>query len=116
MSLTKIASIIYALTLVMFGVTHLKVGAGMSGLVPAWLPGGAVWVYITGVCLILAAVAIIIGKFTRIACFLLAAMLIIFVLTIHLPHLLGGDQMAMGSVLKDTAMAMAALMIADRSK
>lgn len=116
MSLTKIASIIYALTVLMFGVTHLRVGAGMAGLVPAWLPGGAVWVYITGVCLILASLSIIVGKFTRMACFLLATLLIVFVLTIHLPHLMGGDQMAMGSVLKDTAMAMAALMIADRSK
>ncbi len=116
MSLTKIATIIYALTITMLGVTHLQVGEGMAGLVPSWLPGGGIWVYVTGVCLILAAISIIIGKFTRIACFLLAAMLLIFVLTIHLPHVLGGDQMAMGSVLKDTAMAMAALMIADRSK
>ena len=116
MSLTKIASFIYALALIMFGITHLRTGEGMAGLVPAWLPGGAIWVYVTGVCLILAALSIIIGKFTRIACFLLAAMLIIFVLTIHLPGVLSGNQMAMGGVLKDTSMAMAALMIADRSK
>jgi uncharacterized membrane protein len=116
MSLTKIASIIYALTVLMFGVTHLRVGDGMAGLVPSWLPGGGIWVYVTGVCLILASLSIIIGKYTRIACYLLAALLLVFVLTIHLPHLMGGDQMAMGSVLKDTAMAAGALLIADKSK
>lgn len=116
MSLTKIATIVFALTIAMFGVTHLQVGEGMAGLVPSWLPGGGIWVYVTGVCLILAAISIIIGKFTRVACLLLALMLIVFVLTIHLPHLLGGDQMSMGSILKDTAMAMGALMIADRHK
>ncbi|MGE5107216.1 MAG: DoxX family membrane protein [Sphingobacteriales bacterium] len=116
MSLTKIATIVFALTIATFGVTHLRAGEGMAGLVPSWLPGGGTWVYITGVCLILAAISILIGKFTRIACLLLALMLIGFVLTIHLPHLMGGDQMSMGSLLKDTAMAMAALMIADRNK
>lgn len=65
--------------------------------------------------MLIAALAIIIGKKARLAGLLLALLLIIFVLTIHLPHLLGGDQSAMGMVLKDTAMAAGALLIAARS-
>ena len=69
--------------------------------------------YVTGVALILAAVSIIIQKKTRLACLLLAAMLIIFVLTMHLPGL-GAEnaQMAMPMLLKDTALAGGALAFA----
>ena len=69
--------------------------------------------YVTGLALILAAVSIIIQKKTRLACLLLAAMLIIFVLTMHLPGL-GGEnaQMAMPMLLKDTALAGGALAFA----
>jgi putative oxidoreductase len=57
----------------------------------------------------LAAVAIIIQKQARLACLLLAGMLILFVLTMHLPALGGDMQSAMRSLLKDTALAGAAL-------
>ena len=35
----------------------------------------------------------------------------VFVLTIHFPMVMGGNQMAMGSLLKDFSLAGAALMI-----
>lgn len=117
MNITRIASIVYALTIGVFGINHFRYGKGMGGMVPHWFPGGGdIWVYIAGAGLILAAISIIINKYTKFACYLLATMLLIFVFSMHLPSLLGGNEMAMTGVLKDTAMAMAALMIADRSK
>ena len=85
----------------------------MSGMVPSFLPAAIFWVYLTGLALILAAVSILIQKKARLACLLLAVMLIIFVLTIHLPGL-GGEnaQMAMPMLLKDTALAGGALAFA----
>ena len=91
--------------------------SGMFGMVPSFIPGGVIWIYITGLALILAAVSIIIQKKDRLAAMLLAAMLIIFVLTMWLPGL-GGDngQTAMSMLLKDTALAGAALMFAGLAK
>lgn len=117
MSISRIASIVYALTIGIFGINHFRFGKGMGGMVPTWFPGDAtIWVYLAGAGLILAAISIIINKYTKLACYLLAAMLLIFVLTMHLPSLLNGNETAITGVLKDTAMAMAALMIADKSK
>jgi uncharacterized membrane protein len=113
--LARTGTILYALVIAVFGVTHLLNAKTMSGYVPGYFPAPTAMVYLTGICMLIAALAIIIGKKARLAGLLLALLLIIFVLTIHLPHLLGGDQSAMGMVLKDTAMAAGALLIAARS-
>lgn len=117
MSISRIASIVYALTIGMFGINHFRYGKGMGGMVPNWFPGDAtIWVYIAGAGLILAAISIIINKYTRLACYLLAAMLLLFVFTLHLPSLLNGNETAITGVLKDTAMAMAAIIIGEKGK
>lgn len=88
--------------------------SGMAGMVPEWVPGGVFWVYATGAFLIAGAVAIIINRMASLAALLLAVLLLIFVLTIHLPSVMaGGDgaQMAMTMLLKDLSMAAAALYI-----
>jgi len=59
----------------------------MVGYVPSFIPGGVFWVYLVGLALIAAAVSIIIQKKAKLACLLLAILLMIFVLTIHLPGL-----------------------------
>jgi putative oxidoreductase len=97
---------LFAIPFAIFGLMHFMAANDMAGMVP--LPGGAIWVYFTGLALILAAVSIIIQKKAKLASLLLGVMLIIFVLAIHLPTVLGGDQMAMGSVLKDLSLAGAA--------
>jgi putative oxidoreductase len=85
----------------------------MAGFVPAFIPGGVFWVYVTGLALVLACISILIDKQTRLACNLLGLMLIIFVLTIHIPGFLGemGDE-ALPNLLKDLALAGAAFYFA----
>ena len=109
---SRIASIIYALVIGAFGVLHFMHAEEMKGGVPDFIPGGIAWIYITGACFILAAIAIIINKATRLACYLLAVMLLVFVFTIHLKLLVNGNYM---NVLKDTAMAMAAILIGNNA-
>ncbi|MGC4100599.1 hypothetical protein [Ferruginibacter sp.] len=109
---SRVAGIIYALSIGTFGVLHFMNAEEMKSGVPDYIPGGIVWIYITGACLILAAIAIIINKATRLACYLLAAMLLIFVFTIHLKHLMNGN---FTNVLKDTAMAMAAVLVGNNA-
>lgn len=100
---------LFALTFLVFGVLHFMNAEAMAGMVP--IPGGVIWIYITGVAHILAAVSIIIEKYTRLACLLLALMLLIFILSIHLPALLGGDMNAMSQLLKDMGLAGGALIL-----
>ena len=110
------ARILFAVPMAIFGIFHFMGANDMAGMVPSFIPGGIFWVYLTGLGLILAAVAILIQKKARLACLLLAAMLIIFVLTIHLPGLSENMQASMPSLLKDAALAGGALCFAGTAK
>lgn len=111
--LTKLGRFLLAVPMVIFGILHFMAADAMAGMVP--LPGGVIWVYVTGIALIGAGVSIIIQKKARLASTLLAILLLIFVFAIHLPGALaGGDsgQMSMMSLLKDLAIAGGALVYA----
>ena len=117
-NLGMIGKILFCIPFLAFGIMHLMSGNQMAGMVPAYFPGGVVWIYITGLAEILAAISILSGKQTKLATLLLAVMLIIFVLTIHLPGMSdpATQQMAMSGLLKDLGLAGAALMLSANSK
>lgn len=111
---TTVARYVFAIPFGIFGLLHFMNASAMAGMVP--LPGGVFWVYLTGLALLAACISIIIQKYTRWACLLLALMLIIFVLTLHLPGVFNEATMqaSMPSLLKDTALAGGALILADK--
>jgi putative oxidoreductase len=85
----------------------------MPGIVPSVFPGGFIWVYITGIALIAASVSIMTGIKTSIACLLLILMLVVFILSVHMPGLKdeATRQMTMISLLKDIYIAIGALVL-----
>jgi len=113
---TRIAEILYAIAIGAFGLLHFR-GAGDEFFkkgVPSFLPGNpSMWIYITGAAFILAAVAIIINKYKQLACYSLALMLVIFILTIHLMPAI--NQYKFDQPLKDGALAMAAIIIGNNT-
>jgi len=109
----KIGRFVFAVPFGIFGLLHFMNASAMSGMVP--IPGGVFWVYLTGIALLAASVSIIIEKYARLACILLGVMLIIFVLSIHLPGVIGGEmQPNMSNLLKDLAMAGGAWILAGK--
>ena len=106
---------LYIIPIAIFGLMHFANAGQLAQMMPEWMPLKTVLVYLTGVALIAAAVALIINKKAKLAMTLLAVELLSFVILIHLSKVIGGDQMAMGQVLKDTALAGAALYIASNS-
>lgn len=115
--LTKtISRYLFALPFAVFGLMHLMMADNMAGLVPSFIPGGVFWIYLVGIALILATVSIILKKKEKLATLLLGIMLLIFVLTIYLPAVMGGDQMSMGNLLKDTSLAGAAFLFSGLAK
>ncbi len=112
--LTKtLGRVLYAIPFIIFGIIHFAFGRNMAGMVPAWVPGGVIWVYLTALFMIAAGVAIIVGRYASLACKLLALLLLIYIVTIHIPGLSHPDKMVMmtslSSLLKDTALMGAAL-------
>ena len=114
--LSRIAIYLLSVVMVVFGILHFLHPHDLMNYVPQFLPGGIIWVYFVGAAFILVAIAFVTNTMVKAAGYLLAALLIIFILTIHLPNYLNaGDkdmkQTALISLLKDTAIACFALYI-----
>lgn len=109
---TRLAEILFAFIMGFFGIIHFRNPDLLSGMIPSFMPAdGKIWVYITGISFLAAALAILINKFKTLACYLLAVMLLIFVFSIHLQPALDGNP---GQLLKDAGLAMAAIIIGNR--
>jgi len=110
--LTTVGRIIFGIPMIVFGILHFLNSGMMAGMVPGFVPGGVIWVYITGVALIAGGLALIANFQAFYGALLLAVLMFTFALTIHLPAVLGGDQAALSSLLKDTMLGSGALVLA----
>ncbi|MTI87175.1 MAG: DoxX family protein [Balneolaceae bacterium] len=109
--LARTGRYIYAVPFGIFGLFHFMNAEAMSGMVP--LPGGIFWIYLTGIALLGASVAIIIQQKIKLVALLLGILLAIFALSIHLPGILSAEsemamQASMSNMLKDLALSGAA--------
>lgn len=104
MNLGFTGKLLFAGPMAMFGIFHLMGADGMKGMVPDFLPAPIVFVYLTGIALILAAVAIILNKKAKLAAQLLGLMLISFAILIHLSGFLNQDSVSSAMFLKDMAL------------
>lgn len=86
---------------VFFGIGHMTGADQMAGMVP--VPGGVIWVYFTGLCLIAGGVGIFIPKVAELAGLLLGVLILIFAFAVHAPRM--GDQSHMISFFKDVGLA-----------
>ena len=118
---SRLAIWLLAIVMLIFGIHHFRHPDNMLVYVPNYLPGGIAWVYFVGVAFILASIAFMTNRFVSLAGYLLAALLIVFVILVHLPtYRQAGDaemrQFAFVNMLKDTALAAFALYIAINAK
>ena len=113
-SITSLGKWLFILPFIVFGFMHLAKADQMTGLVPAYMPGGSMWIYLTGLAQIAFALSVIIGKYDKLAALLCALMLFIFILTLHLPGLSSFQMsdLAMRNMLKDLGLIAGALMYA----
>lgn len=96
-----------------FGVKHLLDGAELAGMVPPFFPGGIVWIYVTGIAMLMAVVSGLIGKWDKLAFTLAGLMVLVFALTIHLRGLTdGGNPRVLFDLLKDIGLTGACWMYA----
>ncbi|MBN8218328.1 MAG: DoxX family membrane protein [Spirochaetes bacterium] len=119
--LSNLGRILFSLPFVLFGAFHLMDPRKMAAMVPAWVPGGgSLWVILTGLFLVLAGVAFLLNRFVVPAALLLAALLLAFILTIHIPNTMNADAnikaMGMVGLLKDLGLLGGALMLAGKAK
>lgn len=114
---SRIAIYLLAVVMIIFGIYHFLNARNLMVFVPDFIPGGIIWAYFTGAAFILVGLAFITNKMVKLAGYVLAVLLIIFIVTIHIPnYLYAGNKemqtMALINLLKDTAIAGFALHIA----
>lgn len=100
--LLKLGRYLFAIPMAVFGVNHFTDASTMAGYAPF---GGEIIIYITGLTLILAAISLIIGKYDKLAAFLLGIFLLLTALTVWLPAIMNGAGEQMPNFLKDLALA-----------
>ncbi len=115
--ISHVAIWLLSVIMIIFGLQHFINPRGMINYVPPFIPGGIIWVYFAGAAFILSAISFLLDKWVKLAAYLLASLLFIFVLTIHLPNYLSAgsvdmQQAALVNILKDSAIAAFALHIA----
>lgn len=64
-TLSRIAVIILAIVMIVFGFYHFMHPRDMLIFVPGFLPGGIMWVYVVGVAFIIAGIALILHKWVK---------------------------------------------------
>jgi len=119
--ISRIAVIILAIVLIVFGIYHFMQPRVMITFVPNFLPGGLTWVYVVVIAFILAGIAFILHRWVKLAGYMLALLLICFVLLIHLPNYLhSGDineqRLSFMNLLKDSAIAAFAMYVASNAQ
>ncbi|MCC6866666.1 MAG: DoxX family protein [Ignavibacteria bacterium] len=113
------ARLLFAVPFLGFGINHLMHANAMAGMAP--IPGGAIWIYVSGAAMILAGIAAITKFQGKTAMLLLALLLLIYIVSIHIPQMLKPESYSMGmmSLYKDAGLMGGALLLAgifDREK
>ncbi len=113
-NITAAGRILFALPFAIFGINHFLMMDYYVGMLTSFIPLGAYTIVLTGLMLIIASISIITKKFVKISTLFLAGLLLIFILTIHIPHIISGlDKTAtLIALLKDISLMGGSLMIA----
>jgi uncharacterized membrane protein YphA (DoxX/SURF4 family) len=84
-----IGRILFAFSLVIFGIDHWLIPSGIAGLIPFWIPFPLFWAWFTGASFIAGGIAIVAGWKGRLGAFLIGLMFLLWVLLLHGPRTLG---------------------------
>lgn len=113
-NMTTAGRVLFALPFAIFGINHFLMMNYYMGMLTSFIPKTAFTLVLTGIILIAVSISIIIKRFVKLSTIVLAIMLFLFIVTIHIPHLINNvDTTAtLIALLKDISLMGGALMIA----
>jgi putative oxidoreductase len=113
-NITTIGRILFAVPFGLFGINHFLMTDYYLGMLTSFVPLGAYTIILTGIMLIAASISIITKKFVKFSTIMLAVLLFIFIITIHIPHLITDTDKTITiiALLKDISLMGGSLMIA----
>ncbi len=115
-NLSIIGRILFALPFGLMGLNHFLMKNVFLGMMSSFIPGAGFTIWLIGAMLIIACISIISNKYVKTACFGLAGLLFLFIVTIHIPGLFTENwQLALVELLKDTGLLGGAIIIGANS-
>jgi uncharacterized membrane protein len=96
-----------AAPLAVFAAEHFVAARSMQQMVPVWLPAHLFWIYFVACAWLAGAASLVVMRCVRLAATLLGVMLLLIVLTIHLPNAIADPRslLSWSLVLRETAFA-----------
>ena len=99
--------VLFASTIVSFGIDHFLYGRDATGYMPLWIPGKIFWIYFTGAALLGSGMAIMLKIRPRLAAFLLGMMIFIFFIIVHVPKVIAAPLIANEGEVTSALLALA---------
>ncbi|HLN20796.1 MAG TPA: hypothetical protein VK213_06885 [Bacteroidales bacterium] len=113
-NITTIGRILFAIPFAIFGINHFLMTDYYVGMLTSFVPRGAYTIILVGILMIAASISIISKKYVKASTIMLACLLLLFILTIHIPHLIhyADKTTTIIALLKDISLLGGSLMIA----
>lgn len=87
-ALSRYGVVLFAASLVVFGVLHFRYANYIATLIPAWIPGPLFWAYFVGVAFFATAASLLLNRQVWLAGTLLGTMFLLWVMLLHAPRAL----------------------------
>lgn len=97
----------FASVVIAFGLCHFLYTPYVASLVPGWIPGHVFWAYFAGTALIASGMGMIVRVKARLAATLLGAMILTWILILHIPRAIADPYSDVGNEWTSTLEALA---------
>lgn len=113
-TLTAAGRILFGLLYIYSAAHHFLNANELAPGVPSYIPGGIIWVYVTGIIMLAGGVFIIINRFIRTGAIMIGILMLVFVFLIHFPGIFDPERklFATGFFFNNLALAGAAFFMA----
>jgi uncharacterized membrane protein len=105
--LVSLAPILFAITIITYGILHFMIANSVAEYVPEWIPARLFWAYFAGAALIASGIAIILKIKVELASFLLGVMIFIWFAVLHVPRIVVSPAAYMSSEISSACLALA---------
>jgi uncharacterized membrane protein len=103
----RLGVVLFAITIISFGADHFIYAKEASDYIPSWVPIHLFWMYFCGLALLASGIAILLNIKSRLAAALLGAMILIWVIILHIPKALAAPLAENGGEVVSAFLALA---------
>jgi uncharacterized membrane protein len=102
----RVGSVLFAITMISFGIIHFQYASDVADYVPSWIPFRLFWAYLAGAGLVASGMGIILKIKRRLAAILLGSMILIWFIVLHIPRIIVSPVAYLGSEIASAMLAL----------